>query len=397
MVAGVFGAIVILGAIVTVLLASGRSDDAGDLGPGSAFATACDGGAQKEITLGSDITTNYGLLCFTVTEFSQITLSASPSGTDADLRLWVGLDAEGVVAEDDDTYGLDPEVVFEARPGTYFVSVSRFDGGDAGRFTLRSFAVPLVEPLSNALPSIDDCPALSAATIEDSGTGTRAEGEPFTCLTIGTASFTKIGAIADNPSTMDLMLAVYAFDESGDPQFLRSIDDTFQTDPELNLDLPAGTYLIEVTSRAGGDVGAHSIYVDTTRTDFHTGAVSSGLATLRIGACASLPSLIVDTPLVVDETGGSLACLTLDAPQRLIIMAAAQGYQDLTIEIVGFVASGAPVRYVWADEDVFGENYDSQDPRVDLVLPAGTYVIAVAEYWGEEEPHDFILTALAGD
>ena len=59
--------------------------------------------------------------------------------------------------------------------------------------------------------------------------------------------------------------------------------------------------------------------------------------------------------------------------------------------------AGNPVRYVWADDDVFGEDINSQDPRSDLVLPAGDYVLAIAEYWGEETPHDFVLTAVAAD
>ncbi len=67
-----------------------------------------------------------------------------------------------------------------------------------------------------------------------------------------------------------------------------------------------------------------------------------------------------------------MACLTLDKPERLVIMAATAAAQDLTLEVVGFDSIGAPRRYVWADEDVYGEDFDSQDPRVDLRLPAGT-------------------------
>jgi hypothetical protein len=78
-----------------------------------------------------------------------------------------------------------------------------------------------------------------------------------------------------------------------------------------------------------------------------------------------------------------------------VIMAATHAGQDLTLEIVGFDSAGMPVRYVWADEDVFGEDPASQDPRVDLALPAGTYVLAVNEFWGEEVAHDFVLTANA--
>jgi hypothetical protein len=142
-------------------------------------------------------------------------------------------------------------------------------------------------------------------------------------------------------------------------------------------------------------VGAYSLYVDTTETYFRTGAVSSALATLRPGSCASLSPLIVGAPLPFDAQESPLACLTLGTSERLVIMAATTASQDLTLEIAGFDASGAPVRYVWADDDVFGEDVNSQDPRSDLTLPAGDYVVAVADYWGEEAPHDFVLTATA--
>ena len=396
---GVGTAAAIAGVAIAVTLGRGSSDDPTGLGDGSGFATACDGGAQQEITLGSETTTTYGLLCFTVSQHSEITLGAAPVGSFVDLRIWVSMATGEVIAENDDTHGLDPEVVFEAWPGTYFVSVVRYDGGPAGPVTIRSSAVPLAGPLAATIPSASDCQELSGATMVESGTVTRAEGEPFTCLTVGSASFAKIGAIANEPSTMDLTLAVYRFDESGTPQFVRSVDDTFWTDPEVNLDLDAGAYVVEVASRAGGEVGAYSLYVDTTETYFRTGAVSSALATLRPGSCASLSPLVVGTPLPFDAPESPLACLTLDAAERLVITAATGATQDLTLEVAGFDASGAPVRYVWADDDVFGEDLDSQDPRIDLVLPAGSYVIAVAEYWGEESPHDFVLTAtaVAGD
>jgi hypothetical protein len=388
-------AVAIAGVIVAVVLWRDSSDDQAWRGDGSGFATACDGGAQQEIALGSDATTVYGLLCFAVSQHSEITLGAAPAGSPVDLRIWVSMETGEVVAENDDTYGLDPEVVFEAWPGTYFVTVARYDGGKAGPVTISSSTVPLAESPAATIPSAADCEGLSGATMMGSGTATRAEGEPFTCLALGSASFAKIGAMADEQLTMDLTLAIYRFDDSGTPQFVRSIDDTFWTDPELNLDLDEGTYLVEVTSRAGGEVGAYSLYVDTTGTYFRTGAVSSALATLRPGACASLPPLIVGTPLQFDAPESPLACLTLDTAQRLVIMAATEASQDLTLEIAGFDDSGAPVRYVWADDDVFGENLDSQDPRSELVLPAGDYVVAIAEYWGEETPHDFALTATA--
>ncbi len=142
-------------------------------------------------------------------------------------------------------------------------------------------------------------------------------------------------------------------------------------------------------------MGPYSIYVDTSGTYVRTSEVSSGLATLTPASCATLPQVTIGTPLPF-AAGSPKACLTLTSPRRVIIAATSRASQDLTLEVVGFDSIGAPRRYVWADEDVFGESFDSQDPRVDLYLPAGNYVIAVDEYWGAEAPHDFDITVSPG-
>jgi hypothetical protein len=292
--------------------------------------------------------------------------------------------------------------VFEAQPGTYILSVTRWGGGNPGQITVHSSAVAHPEVGLSAIPTLDECANLSGPTIQQSGAALRAAGEPFTCLSLTTGAFTKIGARANDPAATDLTLAVYFFDGAGVAQFVRSVDDTFATDPELNIDLAAGNYLIEVGAYDAGPMGAYSVYVDTTGTFFMTGAVSSGLATLHPSDCASLPAVTVGEPLSIGQplgtgvAGQPVGCLTLDSPRRLVIMAETLAAQDLTLEIVGFDSTGSPVRYVWADEDVFGDDPNSQDPRTDLALPAGTYVIAVNEYWGAEVAHDFVVTAKPG-
>lgn len=392
-------ATVAVGGVVAVKLFGGKSDDAEGPGGRSGFATACDGIAQEEITIGRDATTRYSLLCFRVTERSRITIDAVPEGSGADLQLTVSLGTGTVITENDDTDGLDPEVAFEAQPGTYIVGVTEWGGGSIGAFTVHSSAVVIPEVGLSLLPTLDECANLGGPTIQQSGDAARAAGEPFTCLSLAAGAFTKIGAVANDPASTDLTLAVYFFDGAGVAQFVRSVDDTFATDPELNLDLAAGNYLIEVAAYEVGKMGAYSVYVDTAGDFTRTGDVSSGLATLSPAACSSLPAIAVGTPLEIAQTGAGsepMACLTLDSPRRLVVMASTQAVQDLTLEIVGFDASGSPVRFVWADEDVFGEDPGSQDPRTDLVLPAGTYVLAVNEYWGAEVPHDFVLTATPG-
>jgi hypothetical protein len=385
-------ATVVVGAVVAVKLLGGNSSDAEGPGGRSGFATACDGIAHQEITIGQDATTRNGLLCFRVTERSEITITATPNGTDADLQLTVSLGTGRVLTENDDADGLDPEVIFEAQPGTYILSVTRWGGGNPGEITVHSSAVVLPETGVSAIPTLDECANLSGPTIQQSGAALRAAGEPFTCLSLTTGAFTKIGARANDPAATDLTLAVYFFDGAGVAQFVRSVDDTFATDPELNLDLAAGNYLIEVSAYDAGPMGAYSVYVDTTGTFIRTGPVSSGLATLRPSDCASLPAVTMGAPLTTDVAGEPLACVTLDSPRRIVVMAETLAGQDLTLEIVGFDSTGSPVRYVWADEDVFGEDPNSQDPRVDLVLPAGTYVLAINEYWGAEVAHDFVVT-----
>jgi hypothetical protein len=388
-------ATVVVGLFVASRLVGGSSVGATTQGGGT-FATACDGAAQKQLTIGNDATTTYGLICFRVKDHSTVTIDASPVGPATDLRLSVSLATGEVIAEADAGNRRQPTVEFEAQPGTYAVDVSRVDGLKEGSVTISSSAASLPGAPTSVLPTLDQCPTLGGATIDQSGTQARAMGEPYTCLAITAAAFTKIGAVAVDPIANDLTLAVYRFDSAGVAQFIRSVDDTFGNDPELNLDLASGTYLIEASSYSGGQVGAYSVYVDTTGTYFRTSPVSSGLATLRPSSCATLPAVTIGTPLTVGAAGQPLACLTLDAQERLVIMAATHAGQDLTLEIVGFDSAGMPVRYDWADDDVFGEDPNSQDPRVDLALPAGTYVLGVNEFWGEEVAHDFVLTVKAG-
>ena len=395
--AGLAGVLAIAGAVMTFTLGGGDSGDTGapvPARPDTGFATACDGAAYDELTIGTDTTTNYGLLCFAIAEHSTVTIDAAPVQSGVDLLMTVSLASGEVLAEDDDTNGLDPEIVFDAQPGTYLLNVLRVDGGSGGTVMLSSSAVPAADGAPSALPTADQCGSLGGPTIVDGGTGAKAAGEAFTCLTLSADGFAKIGIAADDPGD-DLTLAVYRFDAAGEPQFVRSVDDTFGYDPELNLDLTAGDYLIEAADYEGNEVGSYSLYVNTDGTYFRTGPVSSGLATLHPGDCGSLPAVTVGTPLPFGATAAPRACLSLASAQRLVIRASTNAAQDLTLEIVGFEPGGKPVRYVWADEDVFGEDFDSQDPRVDLTLPAGTYVLAVAEYWGAEAPHDFTLSVTA--
>ena len=388
-------ATLVVGIVVAVKLVGGGGGDTRGSGGRTGFATACDGVAQEEISIGRDATTHYSHLCFRVTEHSTVTIDATPDGSGADLQLTVALGTGKVLAEDDDTKGMDPEVVFEAEPGTYLLNVTEWGGAAPGAVRVHSSAIPIPEVSVSPLPTLGECESLSNPIIEQSGAALLASGDRFTCLHLATPAFTKIDVRANDPSSADLTLAVYAFDASGAAQFVRSVDDTFGTDPELNLDLGMGTFLIEVGAYEVAKAGAYSVYVDTTGTYFRTDAVSSGLATLLPSSCASLPSVALGVPLAISD-GQPMACLTVDSPRRLVIMAATHADQDLTLEIVGFDSAGSPVSYVWADEDVFGADPNSQDPRVDLVLPAGTYVLAVDEYWGAETAHDFVLTAAPG-
>ncbi len=392
-------AMVLATAIVTVIVAATvhtASPGAGE-GPGTGpgLTGACGGAAQEEIGPNATITTTNDRLCVEVGETSSVTLGAIASSKDVDLLIEVARPNGEQVASNDDAYGDDPEVNFDADPGMYLISISRYGGGSIGVVTVYAATVPVADAAANALPTLDDCASLSAPTIEDSGTGDRAAGEPFTCLTLDSPAFTKIGAEADANAPTDLALAVYAFDDTGTPQFVRSNDDTFGTDPEVNVDLAAGHYLIQVSAHDDGALGPYSVYVDTTGTFTRTSDVSSGLATLTPSSCAALPKVVIGTALPFGS-GTPQGCLTLEKPTRVVIMAATTVAQDLTLEVVGFDSIGAPRRYVWADEDVFGEDYSSQDPRVDLVLPAGSYVIAVDDYWGEAPAHDFVLTVDPG-
>ncbi len=210
-------ATVVMGVVVAITLKSGGAAGPAAPGPGSGLGGACDGVAQQEISLNSDANTDFNVLCFRVTEASAITLGAFPATPDVDLLLSVSRADGAPVASNDDAYGDDPEVTFNAEPGTYVATVTRFGGGLPGAITVYSAAVTLADAAANALPTLSDCASLSAPTIEGDGTGERTAGEPFTCVTLDAAAFTKIGAIADPASPTDLMIALYAYDESGKP------------------------------------------------------------------------------------------------------------------------------------------------------------------------------------
>jgi hypothetical protein len=66
------------------------------------------------------------------------------------------------------------------------------------------------------------------------------------------------------------------------------------------------------------------------------------------------------------------------------------GQQDLTLEVIGFGEDGTPYRFVWVDDDLWASDFQDYDPRIDTYLPAGTHVLAVAEYNGAT-PQDLMI------
>lgn len=375
-------------------IAGGGGRQGGDIpGGGSGFITACDGAAKQEITIGENVTTSYDLLCFVLEESATVRIGASPRGSDADLTLTV-LDANGTrLADNDDTYGHDPEVVVDVTPGTYLVVVAEYAGPLNTAVDIVSSSTPLDSP-GSALPTLADCGSLEVDVFIDSDTQARSANQTYTCIALSSGAFVKVGAQATDPS-VDLTLALYLFDPEGDPTFVRSTDDTFGTDPELSLNLEPGLYLAEVLPYGGGVMGDYTLYVDTDGTFFREGDPSTQFSQVTEADCADAPALSLGVA-VPFGSGDPIGCLTLADPLRVVVHAESLASQDLTVEVIR-VDGDEPQRYAWGDEDVFGVDLASQDPRIEVTLPAGNYVIGVGEYWNSEDAHDFVLTVSRGD
>ncbi|MBN2176105.1 MAG: hypothetical protein JW722_00435 [Demequinaceae bacterium] len=388
--------LVITGAVGLFVFAAVEGTGGSSPTPSPVVAPLTCAGVGTEMALGTQVEDAPQVSCFTVVEESVVVIDAVSSGGEvldieverADGVFWAaGRGAEGV----------DPEVAALFLPGAYMVTVTGEGGSAPGSFVLTTEVSDPDDPWGDpdpALPGLDECGSPGAPLMVLSGGVAELASDGtviFACLRLDGAAFVKVGAETGEGNPADLNLAVHAFDDTGRPVFVRSIDDTFGLDPEMSLDLGVGTYLVEVDDLTDTGVGAYALYAATDPEFFRMGEVSVEHTDLREVDCASgdIPTVGIDDS-VVFTTNEPIACLTVPETERLMLKAVSFAGQDLTLEVIGFTADGTPFRFAWVDDDLWATVFEDYDPRLDTILPAGLYVLAVTEFNGET-PQDLMI------
>ncbi len=368
---------------------------------------ACGGAALEQIELDREYKNASKVVCFEVETELIISMGATPADPSNDLVIEIS-NADGAFwAAADDTHGDAPEVSSPFFPGTYVATVTAFGGGDPGEFTLYStthdpdaIGDPSADAAFNShLPGVDECGSADIPMLTDTASVKRDSDNTVACLVLTEAAWTKIGVISldevaagiDSP---DLTFALHKFDETGRPRFVRSFDDAFGSDPEASTQLEVGTYLIEVEEWSGGATGMTEIYVDTERSYFRVGPVADNAADLTAATCEddNLDTPIITigetaTRLFLDEDAPdqtrAIACLTVSDDQILSLSALSLEGQDLVLEVVKIGGADNPMRYAWSDDYIFVQEFTDKNPKVETVIPAGTYVLVVSEFFGD--------------
>ena len=379
-------ALIVLG-IIVVLVSQPPADDAPAATSPSPTSDACGGVDAQYIDLDLQVVQPESLMCFVLDERQQVTIGAAAlEPLDAVVLTVRTVDGEtlGTATSEPEW---DPEVAVTLDAGTYIVEVTG-KGGGTPPFLVYSatFAPGEEQPADSAtVPSEERCredfPALASGdtVVVDEETGE--DTLHYACITLDAPAFAKVGLVSPDPSdsdAADLQMALYRYDDG--PVLVRSGDDAIGLDPELSVDLDAGTYLVEATAWFDAPTGAFQFYLDTDGELFRHGEVTSLHADITADVCADAPMLVPGDAVTV-EGERTYVCATVPEQQRLVIEAATLGEQDLVLEVMGFEDSGTPYRLAWADEDPTTDILADFDPRVDQVIPEGTWVIAVTTYF----------------
>ena len=368
-----------------ILIVSGSDDEGptGETPPGdSGIYAACDGHAKQQIKAGVEYTDAPDITCLVVEAEGMYAIGATTT-SDIDLVLQVTTDTGVFWAAADDTFGSDPELSTTFLPGTYIITVTDYGGGVPGNFTL--YTRTEGGPAAAETPGLAECGTTAVPMLQATGSISLDNSRMNVCLSVAEDTFVTIGAITPLEGGTDLTLTLFSFNESGEPEFYRWVDDSFGVDPEMRLDLTAGTYLAHFEEFNLGAAGAFEAYLDTDQTTFRESGVSAEFATLTGGDCTdgSLPSLTLSGEHEFTGASTVAGCFTLTTQRRILVGAASHAGQDLTLEVIGFSSDGSPVRVAWTDDYLWAENPSDIDPRIDLILPAGRYALAASTFSGE--------------
>ena len=367
----------------------------------SSDSSACADPAVPTLTVGGDVITSSGTVCLVVESTAELGVGAYPDGDGGqDLSMDI-YTADGTYwAAADDGLTIDPEVIAVFEADVYVITVSA-----AGADTLEPFVLYAVEPVNtdptigtptDALPGLDDCGTDGVPLVTNNGNLPLSDDTPYVCFELTSPSFVKLGAQASGTvdgQSADLRLAVYEF-LGDDLAFIRSVDDTFDFDPEFSIDLGPGTYLVEFDTWNETPTGEFTAYFDSAGDFFRTTPASAEFANLTEEDCGpdGLPALEIGTTHTVNAGDEPVVCLTLPTKQRVYVTVASLAVEeDLTIEVIGFETS-TPQRWAWNDDSLDSTDIGDTDPALDVLLPAGTYALAASEYFGETEVTSFEIT-----
>lgn len=374
----------------------------------SVASDGCAGVEAQSIELDGQVVEPQSRTCFELVEARQVSVGAAALEP-SDLIELTLFDAEGqqlaaAVSEPD----WDPSIGVELSPGTYVIEVTGVDSEEVPPFLLHTATFPpqgtgedeVDVPGPQILPGGVDLPTLDACGTEvpwlatgqpvavsqtaDAGAGdSTAVPAGFACVEVTEAVFAKIGIESPDPygaDSPDLTLAVYHLGD-GDPELIRVGDDSFGSDPEVSLDLEAGTYLVEGAAWHDETAGDYEFYYDDTATLMREGEVAAMHAGLTVDVCEDQAVLTVGDALTV-EGERTYTCVDVAEGERLIIQAATLGDQDLALEVVGFDDDG-PYRLAWTDDNPHSQALIDFDPLLDQHIPAGRWVVAVTTYYGD--------------
>ena len=220
-------------------------------------------------------TAHYACLVLEEAGFVKIGLSSpdpsDPDAPDLQLAIYRHGDVPTLVRTADDTIGLDPAASLDLEPGTYLLEATAWFDEPTGALELyvdddadlfRQGQVTSMH--ADATPALcDDAPVLSpgdAITVEGERTYMCAEVPTDQRLTLEAATL----------GDQDLVLEVIGFDDSGAPYRLAFGDANPLTDVLANLDplidqvLPAGTWLVAVTTYDTGIAADYDIALQPT-------------------------------------------------------------------------------------------------------------------------------------
>ena len=206
-----------------------------------------------------DATVHHACLIVDEPAFVKVGLAtAEPSKEDSpdlQLALYRAGDEATLVRTADDAIGYDPEMSVQLEPGTYVLEATAWFDGPTGAFQIYAdtdadlFRHGEVTSLHAAATRAlcDDAPAL------EPGDAITIEGERmYACARVDEAQ--RLVLEAATLADQDLVLEVIGFEDSGTPYRLAWADGDprsdalASTDPALDQTLPAGTWLVAVTT-----------------------------------------------------------------------------------------------------------------------------------------------------